>query len=159
MNPNIYWNFQIRISVPLDFVHRINITSFELIWHFYQVPIGEKKTEKSEQFFCGDQYISPTNNFTRLKLTPTKSFYQLFFLLNKNHDKNQITEILKKIYQIYYIIIWLSGAGSGRVVKKEKFTAADQSKLVSYTDSSSEEEEDLTLTLILMNQLILIFCF
>ena len=33
--------------------------------------------------------------------------------------------------------------GKGRVVKKEKFTAADQSKLVSYTDSSCEEEEDL----------------
>ena len=40
----------------------------------------------------GGQYFSPTNNFTRLKLTPTKNFYQLFFLLNKN----QITEILKQ---------------------------------------------------------------
>ena len=51
--------------------------------------INEKNPVKSDQFFSGDQYFSPTNNFTRLKLTPTKTFYQLFFLLNKN----QITEI------------------------------------------------------------------
>ena len=72
---------------------------------------------KSDQFFSGDQYFPPTNNFTRLKLTPTKNFYQLFFLLNKD----QIMEILKKNYQIYYTIIWLSGVGWGRVVKKGKF--------------------------------------
>ena len=30
-----------------------------------------------------------------------------------------------------------------KVVKKGNFTAADQSKLVSHTDSSSQEEEDL----------------
>ena len=88
---------------------------------------------KSNQFYSGDQYFSPTNNFTRLKLTATKNFYRLFFLLNKNH----ITEIFKKNYQIYYTIIWLSGVGYGRVVKKGKFTAADQSKL----DSSGKEEE------------------
>ena len=28
---------------------------------------------KSDQFFSCDQYFSPTNNFTRLKLTPTKN--------------------------------------------------------------------------------------
>ena len=98
----------------------------------------KKKPVKSDKFFSGDQYFSRTNNFTRLKLTPTKYFYQLFFLLNKS----QITEILKN-YQIHYTIIWLSGVGQGRVVKKGKFTAADQSKLVSYTNSSSEEEKDL----------------
>ena len=38
---------------------------------------------KSDRFFSGDQYFSPTNNFTRLKLTLTKNFYQLFSLLNK----------------------------------------------------------------------------
>ena len=38
---------------------------------------------KSDRFFSGDQYFFPTNNFTRLKLTPTKNFYQLFSLLNK----------------------------------------------------------------------------
>ena len=37
-------------------------------------------------------------------------------------------------------------------LKKGIFTLADQSKLVSYTESSSEEEED-TLMLILMKQL------
>ena len=44
---------------------------------------------------------------------------------------------------MYYTIIWLNDVGQGRVVKKGKFTAADQLKLVNYTDSSSEEEEDL----------------
>ena len=53
----------------------------------------KKKTVKIDQLFSGDQYFSPTNNFTRLKLTPTENFYQLFFFLNKN----QITEILKKM--------------------------------------------------------------
>ena len=56
--------------------------------------IGENKHPlKTDQFFRGDQYFSPTNNFTRIKLTPTKNFYQLFFLLNKS----QIMEILKNI--------------------------------------------------------------
>ena len=41
--------------------------------------------------------------------------------------------------------IWLSGVRYGNVVKKGKFTAADQSKLVIHTDSSSEEVEDLHL--------------
>ena len=35
----------------------------------------------------------------------------------------------------------MSDVGKGRVVKKGQFTTADQSKLVSYTDSSSEEED------------------
>ena len=50
---------------------------------------------KSDQFFSGYQYISPTSNFTLLKVTLTKNFYQLFFLLNKN----QITEILKFFFR------------------------------------------------------------
>ena len=54
--------------------------------------IGETKTGEKWPLFNGDQYFLPTNNFTRPKLTATKKFYQLFFLLNKN----QITEILKK---------------------------------------------------------------
>ena len=56
----------------------------------------KKKKVKSDHFFNGDQYFSPTNNFTRLKLTPTKKFYQLFFALN-NENQN-----LKRNYQIYY---------------------------------------------------------
>ena len=39
-----------------------------------------------------------TNNFTRTKLKATKNFYQLFFWLNKN----QITEILKKLSDLLY---------------------------------------------------------
>ena len=38
--------------------------------------------------------------------------------------------------------IWLSGVKYGNVVKKGNFMAADQSKLVSHTDRSSEEEEE-----------------
>ena len=38
-------------------------------------------------------FLVVPNIFPRLKLTPTKKFYPLFFLLNKN----QITEILKKL--------------------------------------------------------------
>ena len=128
---------------------------------------------KSDQFFNGDQYFFPTNNFPRLVLAPTKNFYQLFFLLNTN----RITEILEKNYQIYYTIIWLSGfiipllkpfidislsslsvvqidnpprsdeKEAAIVIKTDQskpvsHTAAGQSKLVSYTESSSEEEEE-----------------
>ena len=53
---------------------------------------------KKDQFFSGDQYFSPTNDFTKLKLTPTKNFYQLLFLLNKN----QITKIIKKLSDLLY---------------------------------------------------------
>ena len=45
------------------------------------------------------------------------------------------------IYQIYYTIIWLSGVGSGRTDNKGKFMAAEKSKLVVYTDISTEEED------------------
>ena len=61
------------------------------------IPV-KKKSVKSDQLFSGDHYFSPTNNFTRLKLTPTKTFYQLFFLLNKK----QITEILSKLSDLLY---------------------------------------------------------
>ena len=44
-----------------------------LIYH-----IGEKKKKKnlvkSDQFFSGEQYFSPSNNFTRIELTPSKNF-------------------------------------------------------------------------------------
>ena len=70
---------------------------------------------KSGQFFSGEQNY-PT------KIITDQYFYQLFFLLNKH----QITEIFKQIYQIYHTVIWLSGV--------------DQSNLVNYTDSTSEEE-------------------
>ena len=77
----------------------------------FTYPIGKKNPVKSDQFFSCDRYFYPTNNFTLLKLTQTKHFYLLLFLLNKN----QIREILKKNYQIYY---WLSEVGWGSVVKK-----------------------------------------
>ena len=66
--------------------------------------------------------FSVVTKITRLKSSPTKYFYQLVFLPNKH----QITEIFKKRYQIYHTVIWLSGV--------------DQSNLVNYTDSTSEEE-------------------
>ena len=70
--------------------------------------------------------FSVVPKITRLKSSSTKYFYQLVFLLNKH----QITEIFKKRYHIYHTVIWLSGV--------------DQSNLVNYTDSSSEEDgEDL----------------
>ena len=73
------------------FVHVANHLVFDNPWNFVLVRfalfklylIGEKKTVKIDQFFSDDQYFSPINNFTRLKLTPTKNFYQLFFFLNK----------------------------------------------------------------------------
>ena len=52
-----------------------------------------KKPVKSDKFFSDDQYFSRTNNLIWLKSTPTKNFYQLFFLLNEN----QKTEIFKNI--------------------------------------------------------------
>ena len=58
----------------------------------------EKKMVKSDQFCSGDQYFSLTNNLTQLKLTPTKSFYQLFFLVNKS----QITGILRNLSDLLY---------------------------------------------------------
>ena len=69
-------------------------------------------------------------------------------------------EILKN-YQTYYTIIQLSGVGEGRVVKKEKFTAADQSNrwLISQNWSVTlpvvlkTKKKTSTLTLVLMNQM------
>ena len=57
---------------------------------------------KSDHFFRGDQYFSPTKNS-----------YQLFFLMYIN----QITETLKK-NQINYIVIWLSDVGREGQLKK-----------------------------------------
>ena len=118
-------------------------------------------------------FLVVTNNFARLKLTPTKNFYQLFFILSKN----QITETLKNIIFIIPQSVWaaLGREGllkKGNLQKKRQmshvvvsyvcrkqwwrrscncietdqwkpvsYTAADQSKLVSYTDSSSEDED------------------
>ena len=85
---------------------------------FFKIPYRWKKNWwKVTNFFSVDQYFSPNNNFIRLKLTPTKNFYQFVFLLNKN----QITEIFKKNYQIYNTIIWLISFEKERVVKKGKF--------------------------------------
>ena len=89
------------------------LSEYRLCWgsdnEINRIPYRSKKKKKlvkSDQFFSGEQYFSPTNNFTRIKLTPAKNFYQIFFLLNKN----QITEILKKLSDLF-TIIWLSGVG------------------------------------------------
>ena len=72
--------------------------------------IGEKKPSEKWQIFCGDQYFSPTYNYTRLKLTPTRIFYQLFFLLKKN----QIMEILKELsYLLCHILVEWRWVGKG----------------------------------------------
>ena len=71
----------------------------------------KKKTVKSDQLCSGDHYFFSTNNFTRLKLTPTKISYQLFFLLNKT----EILKILKKLSDLLHInlVEWhLVGKGS-----------------------------------------------
>ena len=86
--------------------------------------------------------FSPTNNFTRLKLTRTKNFYQLFFLLNKN----QITKSFKKIVDYNGVNDEVGSDEAAIIIDTDQsrpvsHTAADQSKLVSYTDSSSEEED------------------
>ena len=56
------------------------------IWHLpkYNRPYQWKKKKKkkplkTDQFFSDDQNFSPTNSFTRIKLTATKNFCQLFF--------------------------------------------------------------------------------
>ena len=46
---------------------------------FISNTLSVKKTVKSDQLLSGYQYFSPTNNFTQIKLIPTKNFYQLFF--------------------------------------------------------------------------------
>ena len=69
-----------------------------------QVPYRVKKTGEKWPIFWWWPIFFPTNNFTRLKLFSTKNFYQLFFFLNKN----QITEILKKLSDLLYhnLIEW-----------------------------------------------------
>ena len=37
--------------------------------------LSVKKPVKSDQFFSGDKYFYPTNNFTRLKLRPISCFF------------------------------------------------------------------------------------
>ena len=115
----------------------------------------KKTSVKRDQFFSGDQYFFPINNFTRLKLTPSKNFYQLYFLLNKN----QIPEISKKLSNLLYhnLVEWpWVGKGS----KKGKFTADDQLKRRRISQNWSvtltvvvKKKKTSTLTLILMNQL------
>ena len=71
----------------------------------YKYLIGEKQPVKSDQFFGGNQYFSPTNNFTRLKI----KFDQKFLSVTFSPEQNQITKMLKKNYRIHYTIIYLSG--------------------------------------------------
>ena len=51
----------------------------------------KKKKVKSDQYISGNQYFPPTNNFTRLKLTPTKSFYNIL-------QSNFLERVLKFSY-------------------------------------------------------------
>ena len=53
----------------LSFAHKHKLIAFR--W--------KKKLVKVDQFFSGDQYFSPINNFAQLKLTPTKKFFVSYF--------------------------------------------------------------------------------
>ena len=53
----------------LSFAHKLKLIAFR--W--------KKKLVKVDQFFSGDQYFSPINNFAQLKLTPTKNFFVSYF--------------------------------------------------------------------------------
>ena len=96
------WHNPPSLSFPTDAICKRYLTRKKK----YLIGEKKKKTVKSDQLFSGEKDFSPTNNFTRLKLSPTKNFYQLFSLLNKN----QITDTIKKL-PIYYTEIWLSGVG------------------------------------------------
>ena len=93
------WKKKPRKTPNTDTFHALSFPIYISIPYWWK-----KEPVKSGQFFSGDQYFSPTNNFTRLKLKPIKNFYQLFFLLNKN----QITEIFKKVSALLYhnLIEW-----------------------------------------------------
>ena len=76
-----------------------------LIIQFQSVP-GVWTCTLSGQYLIGEKkirwkvtnFLVVINIFPRLKLTPTKNFRQLFFLLNKI----QITEILKELSDLLY---------------------------------------------------------
>ena len=102
-----------------------NLVNFKNLQSFFflnvtEYLIGEKKKKKAVK--CGDQYFSPTNNFTRPKLTANKNFYQLFFLLNKN----QITEFLN----LYDNLVKRRWVGRGSLKRKEKWVVSSLYMLV-----------------------------
>ena len=66
----------------------------------------KKKTGKSDQFFCGDQYLYRPKNFKRPSNTDQKFLSVIFSPEYKPYNWN-----IKKSYQIYHTIIWLSGVG------------------------------------------------
>ena len=66
-----------------------------------------KKAGEKWPTFQWWQIFFPDQQFYLTKINTDQKFLSVIFLLNKN----QITVILKKNYQIYYAIIWLSGIG------------------------------------------------
>ena len=80
-----WFGIVLNISFEQRFLHILYPFLFFVLWLCYSYHIlnilmylmDEKTTVKRDQFFIGNQYFSPTNNFTRLKLTPTKNFYVL----------------------------------------------------------------------------------
>ena len=77
-----WFGIVLNISFEQRFLHILYPFLFFVLWLCYSYHIlnilmylmDEKTTVKRDQFFIGNQYFSPTNNFTRLKLTPTKKF-------------------------------------------------------------------------------------
>ena len=53
---------------------------------------------KSDQLFSDDQCISPSQQFCTTEINSDQNFLSVIFLLNKN----QITEILKKLPDLLY---------------------------------------------------------
>ena len=107
-----------------------------------------------------------TNKFTQLKLTPTKNFYLLFFLLNKNQKrkfKKKLSDLL------YYNLVEPSGMEFTTKIAVMKKKLQLSLKLISQNKSVirrlisqnwsvtltavAEKKKISTLTLILMNQL------
>ena len=81
------------LSLNVIFVCHLNTKRF--INKFLRKLQVEKKAEAKQKKngekslgFGSELYFSRTNNFIRLKLTPTKNFYQLFFLLSKSYKKS-----------------------------------------------------------------------
>ena len=109
---------------------------------------------KSDQFFSGDHYFSPINNFTRLKLKSTKTAYNVL-------QSNFLEKVLNLFYHIFgilnsfsnpctsetiychFLVIFKSAAQINNPLRTAHplHTEAGQPKLVSYTDNSSEEED------------------
>ena len=72
----------------------------KLLWKdFCNTLLVKKIPMKSDQLFCGNQYFSLTNNFSRLNLIPTKNFYHSIFSAEwKPNNQNLKKKLLGLLY-------------------------------------------------------------